>query len=127
MDNHKIRSYSIVSNVIKRGRILFYDFSFKKPQRIFVVNKWHKINKWRQVTQITYNYVLDNISAEKWSDSIKISNNVKDYKNPVQLINGFYTEGNLSANQHVRHCYKVIKKCGFDPDTAIIIEAIEAD
>lgn len=100
------------------------DFSNTKPTQLYVIDKWYQVHNWKQVKKITYNALLTFLQKAKLSKWYSVSRDPSIFAKPIELDQGFFAEGNLRANNIVKHCLKAIEVSGFKANKDWRVETI---
>lgn len=77
---------------------------------------------WKEAKRLVYTTLLAEIKNVKLTKWYGISQNRSNYSTPIDLGDGYFTEGNLGANNVVKHCYRVLEALDMNPQTDLIIE-----
>jgi len=107
-------------NDIKTKRLS--DYSFTKPNFVKIAgNDPIELRTWRQLKKVVYDFILGSNRSVQLTGVYGYSSDSKQYKCPISLLNGFYTEGNLSATNIITHCINALKAAGYNPDRDLVI------
>lgn len=98
------------------------DYRFTKPSFVKLSgNNPVKLRNWKQLKKSVYDYILESNRSVRLTGVFGFSTDLKHYREPIALQNGFYTEGNLSASSIVSHCLTAMKAAGYNPDNDLVI------
>lgn len=98
------------------------DYRFTKPSYVKIAGKdTVEIHSWKQLKKIVYDFIIKSNRTVKLTGVFGFSTDIKQYREPIALQNGFYTEGNLSASNIVSHCVSALKASGYNPDLDLVI------
>lgn len=100
------------------------NYSFCKPRYIILNGSHIDVKYWFEIKKAVYNYLIKHKPKLVLDGSLKYSRDKTDYREPISLEGGYFTEGNLDSNNMVKRCRAAMKKAGFDPIKDLVI-AIE--
>ncbi len=102
-----------LSQTIDSDRIT--DFRFMKVMRVYVIDTWYPTSNWRDVKKNVYNCIITERPEVVLKGVLEYSKDASRFRTPINLINGYYTEGNRSASAIVKECRESLKIAGFSP------------
>jgi hypothetical protein len=76
---------------------------------------------WHEVKRAVYNYILKHKPGFQISGSFRYSKDKTEFRAPLTLDDGYFTESNLSASDMVRHSRKALQAAGYDPEKDLIV------
>lgn len=101
------------------------DISFCKIFRVFVIDEWFETRNWRDAKAHVYNRLIKENSSIKLAGVLMFSRDKNTYRNPIALIDNYFTEGNLSANEIVKHCRESMRIAGYANSTQLRFEIVK--
>ncbi len=102
------------------------DISFCKIYRIFVIDEWYQTRNWRDAKAAVYNRLIQDNPNIELSGVFKFSKDKKSFRSPITLLGNYYTEGNLSANEIVKHCCESMRIAGYGNSTQLRFEIVKS-
>lgn len=98
------------------------DYSFTKA-RYIILGGSERIETlhWYEVKKAVYNYLIKHIPGFHIEGSFKISKNKSDFRSPLILNDGYFTESNLGSSDMVRHSRAALQTAGLDPINDLVI------
>lgn len=98
------------------------DYRFTKPRFVKIAGKDPvEIHNWKQLKRVVYDFIVRSNRSLNLTGVFGFCADVKQYREPIALHNGFYTEGHLSATNIVSHCRSAMRAIGYNPDIDLVI------
>ncbi|MDZ4122551.1 MAG: hypothetical protein U1C33_09020, partial [Candidatus Cloacimonadaceae bacterium] len=98
------------------------NYRFTKVRYIILLGK-EKIEAtyWHDVKRAVYNFLIKHRPGFHIEGSLRYSKNKSEFRTPLTLDHGYFTESNLSSTDMVRHVRTAMKTAGFDPIKDLVI------
>lgn len=98
------------------------DYRFTKVHFVVLCGKGRiTATHWHEVKRTVYNFLLKHKPGFHVEGSFRYSKDKSDFRVPLTLNDGFFTEGNLGSTDMVRHARTAMQAAGFDPIKDLII------
>ncbi len=98
------------------------DYRFTKPRFVKIAGKDPvELHNWKQLKRVVYDFIVGSNRSFKLTGVFGFCTDIRQYREPIALQNGFYTEGNLSATNIVSHCLSAMRAIGYNPDIDLVI------
>ncbi len=92
------------------------DYAFMKAKSLIICqNANYRIISWRDVKKQVYNYLLSQYPSIVLEGVLHYSKNEHEFREAIELDNGYFTEGNLSATELVNQSRAAMQAAGFNP------------
>ncbi len=98
------------------------DYRFTKV-RYVILGGSQKIETrhWHEVKRAVYNYILKYKPGFQTSGSFRYSKDKTEFRTPLSLDDGYFTESNLGSSDMIRHSRTALQAAGFDPDKDLVV------
>jgi hypothetical protein len=98
------------------------DYRFTKVHHIVLCGK-EKIETrhWHEVKRAVYNYILKHKPGFQLAGSFRHSKDKTEFRTPLTLDDGYFTESNLSASDMVRHSRKAMQAAGYNLEKDLVV------
>jgi len=98
------------------------DYRFTKVHHIVLCGK-EKIETrhWHEVKRAVYNYILKHKPGFQIAGSFRHSKDKTEFRTPLTLDDGYFTESNLSASDMVRHSRKAMQAAGYNLEKDLVV------
>lgn len=97
------------------------DYRFTKVHHIILCGTLIEVHYWYEVKRAVYNYILKHTPGFQTSGALRYSKDKTEYRVPLSLDDGYFTESNLSASDIVRHSRAAMKAAGYDQIKDLVI------
>lgn len=98
------------------------DYRFTKVHYIILCsNTKLETPFWHEVKRAVYNYLIKTRPDLNLIGTIRYSKDKSEFRVPLTLDNGYFTEGNLGSTDMIKHSRKAIQAAGYDPEKDLIV------
>lgn len=99
------------------------DYTYRKINRIYVIDQWYPVKYWWEAKQVIYARFLPELLKAPLPKTMSITNSSKDFYESFTLEGGYFAEAHGSANTIITHIRRALQAVGYDADSAVQIEA----
>jgi len=96
--------------------------SKKKPESVWVIDKWHKASNWIDIKKIVYGNLIDRIASLNIPHPYNVTKDKNLFKHALKLRDSYYAQGNLSSGAVLSHCEYILRTLGYDPSSTLRIK-----
>lgn len=102
------------------------DYSYKSARVVVVGGKTTNVSHWWEIKERVFNYLIEMNPALASSNSLALTARKNDSMD-IQLINGMFSRGRMSATDIVKQCRAAMRIAGYDPLKDLLIGYVESE
>lgn len=99
------------------------DYTYRKINRIFVIDQWYPVKYWWEAKKVIYARFLHELLKAPLPKTMSITNSSKNFYESFTLEEGYYAEAHGSANTIIKHIRRALQAVGYDAKAVVHIEA----
>ncbi len=103
------------------------DYRFTDPRYVKIGKSERQVvDGWKHLMQVIYNFLIETHATDVLKSSFNlITKNPSDFREPLQLVLGYYAEKHLSSSAKVANCRQALKLAKYDPIADLTIWYVE--